>query len=96
MASNVGIAMGGLGSDAAIESSDVVLMKHNLDSIIDALKNEKKTRKIVLQNIIFSLAVKSIIMVLGAIGISTLWMAVFADVGVTLLAVLNSLRVMKY
>ena len=96
MASNVGIAMGGLGSDAAIESSDVVLMKDNLDSLIDALKIAKKTRKIVLQNIIFSLAIKSIIMVLGAIGISTLWMAVFADVGVTLLAVLNSLRVMKY
>ena len=93
--SDVGIAMGALGSDVAIESSDIVLMKDNLNALVDALKISKRTNKIVTQNIVFSLAIKSGIMLLGVFGLSTLWMAVFADVGVTLLAVLNSLRVNK-
>ena len=91
--SDVGIAMGALGSDVAIESSDIVLMKDNLSALVDALKISKKTNKIVTQNIVFSLGIKVLIMLLGVFGLSTLWMAVFADVGVTLLAVLNSLRV---
>ena len=93
--SDVGIAMGALGSDVAIESSDIVLMKDNLSALVDALKISKRTNKIVTQNIVFSLAIKAGIMLLGVFGLSTLWMAVFADVGVTLLAVLNSLRVNK-
>ena len=93
--SDVGIAMGALGSDVAIESSDIVLMKDNLSALVDALKISKKTNKIVTQNIVFSLGIKVLIMLLGVFGLSTLWMAVFADVGVTLLAVLNSLRVNK-
>lgn len=87
--------MGALGSDVAIESSDIVLMKDNLSALVDAVKISKKTNKIVTQNIVFSLGIKIAIMVLGVFGLSTLWMAVFADVGVTLLAVLNSLRVNK-
>ena len=93
--SDVGIAMGALGSDVAIESSDIVLMKDNLSALVDALKISKKTNKIVTQNIVFSLGIKVLIMLLGVFGLSSLWMAVFADVGVTLLAVLNSLRVNK-
>ncbi len=93
--SDVGVAMGALGSDVAIESSDIVLMKDNLSALVDAVKISKKTNKIVTQNIVFSLGIKIAIMVLGLFGLSTLWMAVFADVGVTLLAVLNSLRVNK-
>ena len=93
--SDVGVAMGALGSDVAIESSDIVLMKDNLSALVDALKISRKTNKIVTQNILFSLGIKTLIMLLGVFGLSTLWMAVFADVGVTLLAVLNSLRVNK-
>ena len=93
--SDVGISMGALGSDVAIESSDIVLMKDNLSALVDAFKISKRTNKIVTQNIIFSLVIKASIMLLGVFGLSTLWMAVFADVGVTLLAVLNALRVNK-
>lgn len=93
--SDVGVAMGALGSDVAIESSDIVLMNDNLEALIDAFKIANKTNKIVKQNIIFSLTIKIAIMVLGLFGLSSLWMAVFADVGVTLLAVLNSLRINK-
>jgi Zn2+/Cd2+-exporting ATPase len=93
--SDIGVAMGGLGSDAAIEASDIVLMTDEPSKLIEALKVAKKTRNIVIQNIVFALGVKVIIMILGAGGLATMWEAVFADVGVTVIAVFNSIRVMK-
>lgn len=92
---DIGVAMGGLGSDAAIEAADVVLMTDEPSKLAEAIKIAKRTRKIVWQNIIFSLGVKAIFLILGAFGIATMWEAVFADVGVALIAVLNSMRVMK-
>lgn len=92
---DIGVAMGGIGSDAAIEAADVVLMKDNPLALVDAIKIGRKTNKILWQNIIFSLAVKIGVLVIGAVGIATMWEAVFADVGVTLLAVLNSMRALK-
>ncbi len=92
---DIGIAMGGVGSDAAIEASDVVLMTDEPTKIVEAIKVANKTRKIVLQNIIFALSIKAIVLLLGAFGFATMWEAVFADVGVALIAVLNSMRVMK-
>ena len=89
---DVGIAMGGLGSDAAIEAADVVIMDDNLSKLSRGIRVARKTRRIVSQNIIFALGVKSLFMLLGLFGISGIWLAVFADVGVTLLAILNSLR----
>jgi Cd2+/Zn2+-exporting ATPase len=93
--SDVGIAMGGLGSDAAIEAADVVLMTDEPSKIATAIRIARKTRNIVWQNIIFALAVKGVILVLGAFGVATMWEAVFGDVGVALIAVLNAMRVMK-
>ncbi|TCK97816.1 Cd2+/Zn2+-exporting ATPase [Natranaerovirga hydrolytica] len=93
---DVGIAMGALGSDAAIEAADVVLMDDNPLKIVTAIKISRKTRTIVIQNIIFALGVKGIFLILGAFGIATMWEAVFADVGVTLIAVMNSMRALKY
>lgn len=93
---DVGIAMGGLGSDAAIEAADIVIMTDEPFRIVDAIKIAKRTRGIVWQNIIFALGVKIIVLVLGAGGMATMWEAVFADVGVTLLAVLNAMRIMKH
>ncbi|MEG2288564.1 MAG: heavy metal translocating P-type ATPase [Clostridium sp.] len=92
---DVGIAMGGIGSDAAIEASDVVIMTDNPAKISTAIKIARKTQKIVVQNIVFSLLIKIVVLALAAIGIANMWMAVFADVGVTLLAVLNAMRAMK-
>lgn len=92
---DIGVAMGGLGSDAAIEAADIVLMTDEPSKLVDAVKIAKTTRSIVWQNIIFSLGVKILVLTLGAGGLATMWEAVFADVGVTLLAVFNSLRVMK-
>ncbi len=92
---DIGIAMGGLGSDAAIEAADVVLMTDEPSKIISAIKIAKKTHRIVWQNIGFALGVKAIVLLLGAFGIATMWEAVFADVGVALLAVLNAMRAMK-
>ena len=92
---DVGIAMGALGSDAAIEAADIVLMDDNPEKIAQAIKLSRRTLSIVKQNIIFALGVKAIVLVLGAFGIATMWEAVFADVGVALLAVLNALRAMK-
>jgi Cd2+/Zn2+-exporting ATPase len=89
---SVGIAMGGLGSDAAIEAADMVLMNDSLSSLPRAFRIASGTRRIVLQNIVFAVAVKLLFLALGAAGIATMWGAVFADVGVTLLAVFNSLR----
>ena len=92
---DVGVAMGGVGSDAAIEAADVVLMTDEPSKLVSAIKIAKRTRGIVWQNIIFAMAVKGIVLLLGAGGIATMWEAVFADVGVALLAVLNAMRVMK-
>ena len=92
---DLGISMGGIGSDAAIEASDVVLMYDNLDKIVTAIKISQVTQKIVMFNIVFALGFKFLMLVLATFGLASIWMAVFADVGVTLLAVLNALRVMK-
>ena len=89
---DIGIAMGGIGSDAAIEAADVVLMKDDINALVDAINVSKKTNKILWQNIIFALGVKVIIMVLGTFGIANMWTAVFADVGVTIIAIINSTR----
>lgn len=91
---DVGIAMGKIGTDAAIEAADVVLMTDEPSKLVDAIKIAKKTHKIVLENIIFALGVKLSVLTLGALGLATMWEAVFADVGVTVLAVLNSLRIL--
>ncbi|MCH5232418.1 MAG: heavy metal translocating P-type ATPase [Muribaculaceae bacterium] len=92
--SNVGIAMGGLGSDAAIESADIVIQTDKPSSVVTAIKIGRYTHKIVMQNIIGAIAIKIAVLTFGVIGIATLWAAVFADVGVTILAVLNSMRVL--
>ena len=92
---DVGIAMGGLGSDAAIEAADVVIMTDEPSKIAEGIKISKKTYKIVWQNIIFALGIKVILMILGAAGMASMWEAVFADVGVALIAVLNAMRIMK-
>lgn len=92
---DIGVAMGALGSDAAIEAADVVLMTDEPSKLVSAIKIAKKTKKIVWQNIVFALGVKVIVMILGALGIATMWAAVFADVGVALIAVLNSMRALK-
>ena len=92
---DLGIAMGALGSDAAIEAADVVLMTDELSRLPEAIRIARDTRKIVIQNIVFALSVKGACLVLGALGIAGMWAAVFADVGVTLLAVLNALRMLK-
>lgn len=92
---DIGIAMGAMGSDAAIEAADIVLMDDNPEKIADAIDISKKTIKIVYQNIVFALAVKLAILVLGAIGIAGMWAAVFADVGVSVIAILNAMRAMK-
>lgn len=92
---DIGIAMGGLGSDAAIEASDIVIMNDEICKISTAMKIAKKTKKIVTQNIILALALKLVVLGLGAFGLATMWQAVFADVGVTIIAVLNSIRTLK-
>lgn len=93
--SDVGIAMGGLGSDAAIESADVVIQTDQPSKVAEAISIGRATRKIVRQNIVGSIGVKVMVLVAGAFGFATLWGAVFADVGVSLLAVLNSVRILK-
>jgi Cd2+/Zn2+-exporting ATPase len=92
---DVGIAMGGVGSDAAIEAADVVLITDEPSKIACAIRIARRTRAIVWQNIIFALSVKGVILVMGALGVATMWEAVFGDVGVALIAVLNAIRVMK-
>ena len=91
---DIGIAMGGLGSDAAIEAADIVLMTDEPSKIMDAIQLSKKTMKIVKENIIFAISVKILVLILSAFGLSTMWEAVFADVGVSVIAILNALRVL--
>ena len=92
---DAGIAMGALGSDSAIESADIVIMDDKPSKIVNAILISKKTMAIVRENIIFALGIKILFLVLGAFGFVTMWGAVFADVGVTLIAILNSLRALK-
>ena len=93
--SNVGIAMGGLGSDVAIETADVIIQTDQPSRIATAIKIGKATRRIVVQNISFALVVKVVVLTLGAFGVASLWGAVFADVGVSLLAIINAIRILK-
>lgn len=95
MRADCGIAMGAMGSDAAIESADVVLMDDKPSKIADAMKIARKTMRIVWENIIFALGVKAVILILGAFGIANMWIAVFGDVGVLIIAILNAMRCMK-
>ena len=92
---DIGIAMGGLGSDAAIEAADIVLMTDEPSKIVNAINLSRRTMKIVKENIIFAIFIKILVLVLSAIGISTMWEAVFADVGVSIIAILNALRVLR-
>ena len=92
---DVGIAMGGLGSDAAIEAADIVIMTDEPSKIATSIRIAKRTRRIVWQNIIFAMSVKGVFLVLGALGVASMWEAVFADVGVSVLAILNAMRVIK-
>ena len=92
---DVGIAMGGLGSDAAIEAADVVIMDDKISKINTAIYISKRTLRIVKQNIIFALGVKGVVLIFGAIGMANMWEAVFADVGVSFIAILNSMRALR-
>jgi len=93
---DVGIAMGALGSDAAIEAADVVLMNDRPSRIATAISISRKTHAIVKQNIVFALGVKGLVLVLSAVGLANMWGAVFADVGVAVLAILNAMRALKF
>ena len=93
--SSVGFAMGGIGSDAAIEAADIVIMNDSVASVLKALNCAVKTRRIVMENIYGALFVKFVILLLGALGMAGMWAAVFADVGVAVLAILNAIRAMK-
>jgi Cd2+/Zn2+-exporting ATPase len=86
--------MGGVGSDAAIEASDMVLMTDELSLIVTAKKIAAYTKKIVTQNIVLALGVKFLVMILGILGIASMWLAVFADIGVSLIAILNAMRIL--
>ena len=92
---DVGISMGGVGSESAIEASDVVIMTDNVSKILDAIKISKKTCGIIRQNLVFAITVKVLILFLSTIGLSGMWQAVFADVGVTILTIFNTLRILK-
>lgn len=93
--SDIGVAMGGLGSDAAIEAADVVIMTDEISKISKAISISRKTMRIVKENIIFAITVKIAVLVLSALGIATMWSAVFADVGVSVIAILNALRILR-
>ena len=92
---DIGIAMGGLGADSAIEAADIVIMTDEPSKIINAIKLSKKTMRIVKENIVFAIFIKILVLVLTAFGLSTMWEAVFADVGVSIIAIINALRVLK-
>ena len=92
---DIGIAMGSMGSDAAIEAADIVLMDDDPSKISDVVRISRRTMSIVKQNIIFALGVKAIVLLMGAFGMANMWEAVFADVGVALLAILNAIRIQK-
>lgn len=87
--------MGGIGTDAAIEASDVVIMTDDLIKIEEAINISKKTNKIIMQNLLFALLIKVLVLILSMFGIAQMWQAVFADVGVTLITILNTMRILK-
>ena len=91
---DIGIAMGKTGSDAAIEACDIVIMDDNLEKINKVIKISKKTLRIVKENIVFILTIKALFLIFGALGMVSMWGAVFADVGVSILAIMNSLRIL--
>ena len=93
--SDIGIAMGALGADSAIEAADIVIMTDEPSKLVDAIDVAKATKQIVMQNIVIALGIKSVFLILGALGIAGMWEAVFGDVGVSILAILNSLRVLR-
>ena len=92
---DIGIAMGSMGSDAAIEAADVVLMDDDVRKIAAVVRISRKTLQIVKQNIVFALGIKTLVLILGAFGLANMWEAVFADVGVSVIAILNSMRALK-
>ena len=91
---DIGIAMGAMGSDAAVEAADIVLMDDDTRKVSEAIKISKKCMRIVRQNIVFAIGVKVACLILGAIGLANMWIAIFADVGVLILAVLNAIRIL--
>lgn len=93
---DIGVAMGAMGSDAAIEAADIVLMDDRLMRLCEAVDISRKTLRIVRQNIVFALAVKALVLILGAFGVANMWEAVFADVGVSVIAILNAMRALRY
>ena len=93
--SDIGVAMGGLGSDAAIEAADIVIMTYEPSKLSNSIQISQKTMKIVKENIIFAITVKITVLILSAFGITSMWAAVFADVGVSILAIINALRILK-
>ncbi len=93
---DAGIAMGGIGSDAAIEASDIVIMTDHLTAIPKAIRIARFTRRIVWQNISFSLGIKALVLALAVLGYANMWLAVFADVGVAAIAILNAVRALNY
>ena len=95
MRADVGVAMGAIGSDAAIEAADIVIVDDNLLKLPLAVKIAHKTMRIVKTNIVFALGVKAIVLILGALGIASMWLAVFADVGVAIIAILNAMRALS-
>ena len=92
---DIGISLGSIGSDSAIEASDIVIMNDELNKIIEMINIAKKTNKIVKQNLIFAIGIKVLVLILSAVGISSMWEAVFADTGLTLLTILNTTRILK-
>lgn len=92
---DVGVSMGAKGSDLAIEVADVIVMDDSLETMYQSMNVAYMTRQIVIQNIVFALGIKLVFLALGGVGLSSMWMAIFADVGVSLLAVLNSLRILR-
>ena len=93
--SDIGIAMGGLGADSAIEVADIVIMTDEPSKIVKAIKLSKRTMRIVKENIVFAIGIKILVLILTAFGLSTMWQAVFADVGVSIIAIINALRVLR-
>ena len=93
--SDIGVAMGGLGSDAAIEAADIVIMTDEPSKLANAIKISKKTMQIVKENIVFAITVKILVLLLSSLGIATMWAAVFADVGVSVIAIINALRILR-
>jgi len=93
--SSVGIAMGGVGSDSAIEASGIVIMTDDIAKIPDSVEIARKTMKIAKQNIVFALIIKFACLILGALGIANMWLAIFADVGVMIIAILNAIRALR-